>query len=311
MGEDWAAHGRRFRTATAGVCEGIGRLASGPHVAGVGRRTRPLALAKPLRGAMRMTDQAIEEWASFIMAGPGLWPTIGAEETSMGMMNERNSGDSPKEQSFLRRLFGPSKEEVWNKLAEQVGGQVLDGGFWRDNIFRVEVGPWVVTLDSYTIRTKHSTLHFTRLRAPYVNPEGFRFRITREGFFNRIGKAVFGMQDIVVGDPAFDEAFIIKGNDPAKVKTLFANPRIRTILLAQPDVRFEVKDDEGWFGKEFPEGVDELCFVASGVVREVARLRLLYELFAETLHHLCHIGAAYEDDPQFELHDLSKYKPHE
>ena len=58
-----------------------------------------------------------------------------------------------------------------------------------------------------------------------------------------------------------------------------------------------VKDDEGWFGAKFPEGVDELYFAVAGVIADVTRLKLLYELFAETLDRLCAIGSAYERDP--------------
>ena len=48
------------------------------------------------------------------------------------------------------------------------------------------------------------------MRAPYINPEGFRFTIYRKGFFSGLGK-LLGMQDIEIGDPEFDEAFIIQG----------------------------------------------------------------------------------------------------
>ena len=47
----------------------------------------------------------------------------------------------------------------------------------------------------------------------------------------------------------------------------------------------------------FPQQTDELCFTALGVIKDVDRLKRLYDLFAETLHTLCHIGSAYEDDP--------------
>ena len=58
-----------------------------------------------------------------------------------------------------------------------------------------------------------------------------------------------------------------------------------------------MKDDEGCFGATFPDGVDELYFAVPGTINDVARLKLLYELFAETLDRLCAIGAAYERDP--------------
>ena len=138
------------------------------------------------------------------------------------------------------------------------------------------------------------------MRAPYVNPEGFRFTIYRKGLFSELGK-LLGMQDIEVGDPEFDEAFIIKGTDEAKVRDLFADPEVRSLIQAQPKIRLEVKDSEGWFGPEFPEDVDELHFQVVGVIKDVERLKALFDLFAAVLDRLCRIGSAYKQVPDVEL----------
>lgn len=200
----------------------------------------------------------------------------------------------------LRQLFGPSKDEVWKQLCSEIAADFIDGGFWRGSKVQARVKEWTITLDTFVVSTGESHIPFTRLRAPYVNHDGFRFKIYREGFFSGLGK-MFGMQDIEVGHSEFDRAFVIKGNNPLKVRLLFGNPRIRRLLEAQPSISLEVKDDEGCFGTSFPEGVDELYFQVMGVIKDVERLRLLYELFSETLNHLCHIGSAYEDDPKLAL----------
>jgi hypothetical protein len=62
-----------------------------------------------------------------------------------------------------------------------------------------------------------------------------------------------------------------------------------------------VKDDEGFFCSSFPGGVDELYFQVVGIVKDVERLKLLYELFAETLDQLCRIGSAKESTPNVSL----------
>ena len=66
-------------------------------------------------------------------------------------------------------------------------------------------------------------------------------------------------------------------------------------------MHFTVKDDEGWFGPEFPEHVDELDFTVSGIIKDMERLQALYELFAETLDELTRMGSAYARDPEVEL----------
>ena len=148
--------------------------------------------------------------------------------------------------------------------------------------------------------TQHSHITYTRMRAPYVNPEGFRFTIYRKGIFSDLGK-LLGMQDIDVGDSDFDEAFIIKATDEFRVRDLFANAQIRKIVQAQPEIRLDVKDSEGWFGPRFPDDVDELHFQVVGVIKDVERLKALFDLFAVVLDQLCRIGSAYKREPGITL----------
>ncbi len=197
--------------------------------------------------------------------------------------------------SIRRELFGPSQAEVWRRLSEEIGGE-FSSSFWRGQKVAAKVKEWTITLDTFSA---NKTV-FTRLRAPYVNQDGFRFTIYRKSIFSDLGK-LLGMEDIEVGVAEFDEAFIIKGTDPAKVRALFAHRPLRELLQGQPAIHLSVKDDEGWFGASFPEGVDELYFAAHGVIKDVERLKSLYKIFAVTLHYLCHIGSAYENDPNLRL----------
>jgi len=153
-----------------------------------------------------------------------------------------------------------------------------------------------MTLDTYAVSTGKTTIVFTRMRAPYVNPDGFRFTVYRKGIFTDLAKG-FGMQDVEVGDEAFDRDFVIKGTDEGKLRDLFANPRIRELLATKPELQLTVKDDEGWFGPSFPEGVDELYYAVPGVTKEVEQLKRLYALFGETLDQLCRMGSAYKEPP--------------
>ena len=193
--------------------------------------------------------------------------------------------------------FGPSKDEVWRQLSQEIGAEFVEGGFWASTGSKVQahVGPWIVTLDVGKSDEDGKSL-VTRLRAPYVNPEGFRFTIYRKSVFSDLGK-ILGMQDIEVGDPDFDEAFIIKGSDESRVRELFANPKIRQMIQAQPKIRLDVKDSEGWFGPTFPEDVDELHFQVLGVIKDIELLKALFNLFAAVLDQLCRIGSAYKQEP--------------
>jgi hypothetical protein len=193
-------------------------------------------------------------------------------------------------------FFGPNKDEVWRQLSQEIGATFVTGGVWKGNKVQAVVGPWTVTLDTYTVNTQHSHVSYTRMRAPYVNPEGFRFTIYRKSVFSGLGK-MLGMQDIEIGDPEFDEAFIIQGNNEPRVQHLFADRALRALVQAQPTIRLDVKDSEGWFGPKFPDNVDELHFQVVGVITDVERLKSLFELFTAVLEQLCKIGSAYKQEP--------------
>lgn len=73
------------------------------------------------------------------------------------------------------------------------------------------------------------------------------------------------------------------------------------MIQDQPKIRLEVKDSEGWFGPKFPEDVDELHFQGMGVIKDVDRLKSLFDSFAAVLDQLCRIGSAYEQETGVEL----------
>ena len=197
-------------------------------------------------------------------------------------------------------MFGPSKKEIWRQLSAEMQATFVDGGAWKADRVEAAHGQWLVTLDTYAVSTGKTVVVFTRMRAPYANPDGFRFTIYRRGVFTALGK-LLGMQDVEVGYEEFDRDFVIKGNDENKLRQLFANAKLRDLISAQKDIKFSVKDDEGWFGAKFPDGVDELAFVVAGIIKDIDRLKKLFELFAETLDELCRMGSAYESKPDVKL----------
>ena len=202
--------------------------------------------------------------------------------------------------SALKSLFGPSREEIWRQLAREVGGQFFDKTVLKSSAVQARADDWIITLDA--LSDPNTGASYTRLRAPYFNPEGFRFEIYRAGFFTELWKGL-GMQDIEVGHRRFDRDFVIKGNKPGRVRRLFDNRKIRRLIDAVPRIRLSVKGHEGMFSK-FPAGMDELHFQSTGIIKDVGRLRTLFELFAEVLQELCHEGDAYEDDIRIHIRRL-------
>jgi hypothetical protein len=81
-------------------------------------------------------------------------------------------------------------------------------------------------------------------------------------------------------------------NDEEKVKTLCRSDRLRGLVTAQPSFQLTIEDDDGWFGARYPADVDVLMFNVAESIRDVERLKGLYDVFGETLHRLSEMGVA-------------------
>jgi len=198
---------------------------------------------------------------------------------------------------ILKRIFGPSKEEIWRQIATDIGGEYIDGGFWKNGTLRYQHQNWELLLDTWADGNGGS---YTRMRIPFVNKDGLQFRIYEEGFFSGIAKA-FGGQDIHIQDPRFDPKFIIQGNNPQKVKLLLRDAQLKALFDVIPKINVRVKSSQGIFSKKFPPNVDMLLFQQGGIVKDKEKLKLLFKLFAVLLERLVQIDSAYEDDPGIKL----------
>lgn len=197
-------------------------------------------------------------------------------------------------------LFGPSKKEIWQQLAMEIEADYINNGFWTGDRVEARIDNWVVVLDTYTVSTGKSSTTYTRMRAPFINFDNFYFKIYRSGIFSELGK-MLGMEDIDIGYEDFDENFVIKSNSVDKVRELFSNESIRALIQCQPQIYLEIKDDEGVFKAHFPKGVDELYFQVVGTIKDIDRLKELYELFAKVLKELCSMGFASSEEAEVSL----------
>lgn len=202
---------------------------------------------------------------------------------------------------LLHDIFGPSREEIWRQFAHEIGGEYIDGGFWKRDKVEAMYEDWFLTLDTYTTTHTDSdgdtdTTTYTRIRGAFKNQDGLRLKLYNASIFSGIGKFL-GMQDIDIGHSFFDSPYVIKGNDPDRIIKLFSNPRIQQLVAVQPRIRLELKDDRGWFSDHFPQGVDELYFETVGEIKDLSQLRHLFDLFAEVLDMLCRMDSGYKDLP--------------
>jgi hypothetical protein len=169
-------------------------------------------------------------------------------------------------------LSRQARDSAWKQLAAELGGEFLSGGLFRGSKVRAQIQKWTVTLDIYSVPSGDSNTTYTRVTAPIENKDGLQFAIFREGLVARLDKKL-GMKDIEIGVPDFDSEFVIQGNNETKLRSLLANAKIRQLIHAQPRIRLGLKDNQ-------------LRYDAQGVIRDVPRLKSLFELFGEILTQL-------------------------
>ena len=186
-----------------------------------------------------------------------------------------------------RSRFGMVKDAVWGRLEKGLADKLSDPNLLKESRIELNINDWTITLDAYTFNGKESS----RIRAPFVNNDGFKFKIFRKGFFTSLMK-IIGMQDIEVGHPEFDSEFIIQGNNPDKVIQLFSSDKLRQFLLKQPSIFIQIKEDEGWFSEKFPKGIDELYLEIKGNITNIEQLQALFAIFANTLDGACTLDSA-------------------
>ena len=107
--------------------------------------------------------------------------------------------------------------EAWAAVARQLQlvfqpGQI----FSRPRISGIHKGCSVLVTTFSKGSGKNQTT-YTRFRVSYPHSLDLGLRLTKQGMLSGIGK-FFGTQDIEVGDEGFDDAIVVKGRDPQRVK---------------------------------------------------------------------------------------------
>lgn len=133
---------------------------------------------------------------------------------------------------------------AWAAVATRLDGTFApaSGRWWRSKTARVEatIGTASVLMDHYTVSHGNSSTTYSRTRVATSSSK--RLTSCRASVFSGIGKAL-GMQDLLVGDPVYDDRFIIKSDDEAWARRVLNEP-LRKEHLDAPRLMLYVKD--GW-----------------------------------------------------------------
>ena len=186
------------------------------------------------------------------------------------------------------------RAEAKNRRGRRAAQQ--SGGKGHGRALTMTIPGWELSVDFYTKTEEVVTrdiamdalITHTDIRAHYRRKDFFTFRVERLGIGGRLGRALrLNDGGIRTGDAKFDHRVSVESNDAAKARGLFADRRLRELILSQPRVNFEAMPKVGEGGP-----ISELRFAEEGVIDDPRRLEILRELFGRTLDRLVEAGIA-------------------
>ncbi|MDJ0960854.1 MAG: hypothetical protein QNJ88_09355 [Acidimicrobiia bacterium] len=132
---------------------------------------------------------------------------------------------------------------AWNVAARQLGMDIHQGSTFSNPKITGRVDEMSIRVDTVTRNSGNNSQTFTRYRVKYPSP-GVDFELQRQTGFSTITK-FFGAQDVEIGDQRFDDAFVVKSDQPDMVAAAITPTRRTTLLqltAAFPGIR--IKDTQ-------------------------------------------------------------------
>ncbi|MEM7160904.1 MAG: hypothetical protein AAF487_00560 [Bacteroidota bacterium] len=203
--------------------------------------------------------------------------------------------------TFFKRLFGPSRKEVWTEVAEELGVEFYYGGFFGRDEFIYEYKAWKIYLDKITKGSGKNSRNYTRLRVPFYNLSGLKFEIFEENFMGSIRK-LFGNQDIELKDKAFDDRFVIKGNDEKSIQQFLCDIELMNIIFVQPGLHLFVDDGSRFFSDAYSDGINVLVFEDYGIIKDKLVLKSLFRMFEMMLDRMLKLNITEDRSPKFKMY---------
>jgi len=114
----------------------------------------------------------------------------------------------------------------------------------------------------------------TSFKAHLSTAPSFKFAIHDETFMDEIGK-FFGMQDVVIGYPEFDDLLIIKTDNEEMTRLVFSDMEARKTIQKLTNFSMYVEHSEG--------NQSSLSLIINEGITDVERLEALHSAFLSVL----------------------------
>lgn len=139
---------------------------------------------------------------------------------------------------YLSTQSAKATREKWKIAADRLNLAYYAGGLGSSGTISGERSGHRVTVSTYTKGGGNSSKTYTKYLLEFRNSIPVDIGMTRQGALHRLGQ-LFGLQDIEVGNPLFDDQVIVRGSHPDAVKR-FLTPElqetIRAMVAAYSDI---------------------------------------------------------------------------
>ena len=120
---------------------------------------------------------------------------------------------------------------VWGDIAKKMNLQFTPGSFTTVGRISGHIGDHLIEIDTFVRSSGKSSQLFTRFHIRFAKSGKTNFTLTKQTFFQTLG-SVFGVQDIKVGDKAFDDSVVVKGHNASEIISFLTPARRSQIKLA-------------------------------------------------------------------------------
>ncbi|WP_291635382.1 hypothetical protein [Clostridium sp.] len=178
------------------------------------------------------------------------------------------------------RLFGPTHEDIWKLLSEDIGAKIIaeNSSSKKYEVIK-KFHDWIIVLDTCDPDNRYKVV-CTRVYCAFLNEHGFKLKVFGE-YFNNYFPNFFGMQDIKVNYDDLSDNFVIRSNSEMAIKIFLENSTIRELINMQPDMLLEIVSEEGC--EITPNANSTLSVKIPGIIKNNEILKNLFELIGESL----------------------------
>ena len=178
--------------------------------------------------------------------------------------------------SETKHITGSTTDDLWRQVSADLSGKEV----YEYSVLLVQgAGKVELVIDIDLGGGFESGSATTSFRAPVAPVHDFRFALHHKGLIDSAGR-LFGMEDVVIGYPEFDDALIIKTNDRERTRRIFSDANVRKIFQSLRSFTLHLARHH-IAGQTEKQPFLELS-IEEGIT-DPAMLRNLYEVFLKVL----------------------------